>query len=410
MDTETLEECFHDGCHCNTDCSVFTGGTVYATVIGTCRDPEAKNMRFVHLSSKRYPSSTADALFVMESARAMARRLRGDFLFVVDRFREGESLSGVSCFEFRQPWRRFRTLWYVLHFPRLRDWLGADAVIYTNEQPLALVALLWRPLFGYRVVYEAHGFFNWRRDRVFLRIWRWFADRIIATSESLRDLLVRLEPKLAGRIHVVRGGFDPEVVLTNTDDRAAVRESLGLGADDFVVAYAGHFKTCGEKGLRTLLGAVHQHSDARVRALLIGGRPDEIAEYRAAFPGERCVFREWTSDRAAVMRCLQASDVVVIPTSHDTLYSRYSFPMKAYDYLALGKPTIVSSVPIIREIMTDEVAVACAMGDEHDLLRAISDLAGDPIRVEKLGATARAVARQYTWDERAAAIVAAVSV
>ncbi|MCC6934837.1 MAG: glycosyltransferase family 4 protein [Candidatus Yanofskybacteria bacterium] len=367
-------------------------------------------MRLVYLTSKSYPSATADGLFVAEAARAASRLLGEKFAFVVARNREPERFSGVRVLETGIIGGSFRTIRSFFTFPMLFRYLGRDAVVYSNEQPLVLVALLWRPLFGYRVVYEAHGFFHWRRDRVFLRIWRWFADRIIATSESLRSLMVRLEPKLAGRIHVVRGGFDPEVVLTNTDDRAAVRESLGLETDDFVVAYAGHFKTCGEKGLHTLLSAVHRHSDARVRALLIGGRPDEIAEYRAAFPGDRCVFREWTSDRAAVMRCLQASDAVVIPTSHDTLYSRYSFPMKAYDYLALGKPTIVSSVPIIREIMTDEVAVACAMGDERDLLRAIGDLAGDPIRAEKLGAAARAVARRYTWDERAAAIVAAVSV
>jgi glycosyltransferase involved in cell wall biosynthesis len=180
-----------------------------------------------------------------------------------------------------------------------------------------------------------------------------------------------------------------------------VRKELGIPASRCIVAYAGHFKTCGEKGIATLLDALTMAPSGSLVGLLIGGKPGEIADYQNRFPNAPVIYREWTTDALCVSRWLQSADVLVIPTSRDTLYTRYSFPMKAYDYLALGKPTVVSGLPIIREVMTEEVALTLRPGDAEGLMQALERLSSDAVLCERLGRNARDASRQYTWERRA---------
>ncbi len=154
------------------------------------------------------------------------------------------------------------------------------------------------------------------------------------------------------------------------------------------------------------MGAVCGAGPARL--LLIGGRADELVEYRARCSCGRCIVLGWQSDQQAAILRMQAADILAIPTSRDTLYTRYSFPMKAYDCLALGKPTVVSDVPIIREVMTDAVALAVPAGDGASLAVAVRNLISDRALRERMGAAAREHARQFTWQERARCIVTAV--
>jgi len=357
-------------------------------------------MKLIYFSSKQYPSTMADGLFVAKAAAAMARALGDRFLFITARDTEQNRFPGVTVVQ-TGIIGRFRTVRHFFALPKLRRHFDPGTIIYSNEQPLVLVALLWKPFFRYTVVYEAHGFFNWRRDRIFLKIWRWCIDGIVATSDALGDLLIKLEPGLKDRIHVVRGGYDPKLVDA-LPGRDAARAELGIAPDAFVVGYSGHFKTRGEKGIATLLEAL----PAGVVALLIGGKPGEIAEYRVRFPDARAIYKEWTSDQRRALGWLQAADVLAIPASRDTLYTRYSFPMKAYDYLALGRPIVVSDMPIIREVLDDAVARACIPGDAAMLAAMIDSLVHDTSLRTALGQHALARAREYTWDRRAQHIAA----
>ncbi|MDT8267847.1 glycosyltransferase, partial [Roseomonas sp. DSM 102946] len=82
--------------------------------------------------------------------------------------------------------------------------------------------------------------------------------------------------------------------------------------------------------------------------------------------------------------------------------------LKLFEYMAAGKPILVSDIPALREILADGgTALLLPPGDVAAWAAAARALLADPARAAALGARARAVLLEtYTWDARAAHILA----
>jgi glycosyltransferase involved in cell wall biosynthesis len=79
-----------------------------------------------------------------------------------------------------------------------------------------------------------------------------------------------------------------------------------------------------------------------------------------------------------------------------------------FEYMAAGKPIVSSDLPVLREVLEDERnSLLVPPLDLAGWARAIRRLEADPGLRDRLGSTARAdqIAR-YTWDQRAASVLA----
>jgi len=65
------------------------------------------------------------------------------------------------------------------------------------------------------------------------------AERVIANSQMVKDEIVRFYGYPAERIDVVYNGLPLDSVKRREEDRAATRESLGIGKEDVAVLFAG---------------------------------------------------------------------------------------------------------------------------------------------------------------------------
>jgi glycosyltransferase involved in cell wall biosynthesis len=85
--------------------------------------------------------------------------------------------------------------------------------------------------------------------------------------------------------------------------------------------------------------------------------------------------------------------VAVIPAGANP-----SIPNKLFEYLALGKPTVVTSIPAITAYFDSQSLVFYEPDNEHDLARCILELYGNPEKRAKLAASGSTAYQKIRWD------------
>ncbi len=161
------------------------------------------------------------------------------------------------------------------------------------------------------------------------------------------------------------------------------------------------------KGVPTLVEAlVHLRRPARLK--VVGGNNERIAELRALAQRLGVADRVLLSgpcppaERFAV---IQEADVCLLPLSTTSIGSRYTSPLKLFEYLAMGKPVVVSDLPSMRAVVTDgETALLARAGDPSAFAGAIERILADRALAERLGANGAILAERFTWTARARAI------
>jgi glycosyltransferase involved in cell wall biosynthesis len=236
------------------------------------------------------------------------------------------------------------------------------------------------------------------------------ADAVIAVSEGVRRYVEEkgVDP---GRIHTVPNSvdtdlFDPAACV----DGAVIRERRGLPAGDFIVGFLGTMKEW--HGLRVLLGAMKEvwARGPGAHLLIVGNGPmrgwleERIREDR--LEGKITITGE--VPHYEIPSYLAAMDVAVAPYTETPGF--YFSPLKIFEYLAMGRPVIVSGIGQIREIVEDgETGLLARPGDVRDLAEKIGRLRDDPGRRERLGRAARSsILGRTHWKKNAREIISIV--
>lgn len=346
-----------------------------------------------YLTSKRYPATTADHLYVQSLAEAFAKLLGDAFELVIS----GPAASEIAEIPTRsvEAPRRFRALYYFVWFPAYALALDDRAVIFSNDINLLTIAIAWRTLLRkrYRVVSDWHLLTGTWKDAFVARR----SDLLIATSRRLKEALVAAVRIDSARVHAVYGGVDVE----SYEAPLSGRTELGLPRG-FLIGYVGGFRTLGkEKGIGVMLEAL-THLPPEARMAFVGGSSGEIEEYkrRAASLGleDRSIWvpKQPYEKVAAYERNM---DVLVIPYPDEPHFRDFGFPMKAYEYLAAGKPIVYSDLAIMKEVLAGK-GIAFTPNDPISLSEAIGEARNAPLR--------RGSAEAFSWDAKARAILAAI--
>jgi glycosyltransferase involved in cell wall biosynthesis len=164
--------------------------------------------------------------------------------------------------------------------------------------------------------------------------------------------------------------------------------------------YTGHLHK--GKGVQTLIQAA---ADIDGSVYVVGGYEDDIRWIQSSVTVPENVQFTGLIKPAAMPAYQVASDILVAPYTSDA--RDYISPLKLFEYMAAGKPIVTTTKPVLKEVVTHgENALLAEPGDPASLAERVTSLATDPDRQTALGTQARKDVEQYTWERRAARILA----
>jgi glycosyltransferase involved in cell wall biosynthesis len=272
------------------------------------------------------------------------------------------------------------------------------SVIFLRHLKLAHFLLRNRWYHRRPLVFEAHEIFHRTTERpgkasVLQSMEAWIyreADAVISITESLAG-------EIAGMF-----GRKPEKVIPD----GVGSEFLGIGrrGEGAYLLYVGQLFPW--KGVEVLVRAlVYLPAE---RAVIVGGSEEQIAPLR------RLAESEGVADRihfagmvphARVRGYLEDARIAVLPNL-DAGVSRFTSPLKLFEYMAAGVPVVASNLPSLREVLRDgENAILVPPGDPGALAEGIRSLLADGELAARVAARAREEVTGYTWDVRAARIL-----
>ncbi len=382
-------------------------------------------MRILYFADIRFPLERANGIQTMETCHALAARGHDVDLIV----RPDTHVPARDPFHYYglQPTPRLRIerapvsgpmaarrLGYLAFAAGRSAGGGRAGVLLTRD--LTVASLLIGLPRGLRppLVYESHG----------------YAPEVAAALPDLLSTAVaphaRKLRRLARREARVWHGADGYVTITaalaaDLTERHGARERVAVIPDgarippaggvesaqsqpsDPIVAYAGHLYAW--KGVDVLLEALALVPD--VRGLIVGGHAQEpdLARLQALARqlgiSDRVTFAGMV-EPARVAELLWRASVLALPNPASAISTRFTSPLKLFEYLAAGRAIVASDLPSIREILHNEVdALLVAPGDASALAGAIRRLLDEPALAARLARAAFEAAPQYSWDRRA---------
>jgi glycosyltransferase involved in cell wall biosynthesis len=288
-----------------------------------------------------------------------------------------------------------------------RAFAGGYDAIHSHEEGGLIGAVLARIL---RVphLYDMHSSlpqqltnFAFSRSRLirqaFLAIERFMIRHsrvVIVICPSLEDAVKAIEPD--ARTVLIENAPGSADEAATPAEAAAVRISLGLAANTPMVLYTGTFEAY--QGLDMLFDAmaIVRRTRPDARLVLAGGRADQVTrareQARAAGVGDVTLF---AGERPApeIPAYLLAADVLVSPRSRGT-----NTPLKIYQYLRSGKPTVATRLLTHTQVLSDDTAIltgAAPQAFADGILAGLTDHA----RAAAVGRRARELAEtKYSYD------------
>ncbi|MGH7279716.1 MAG: glycosyltransferase, partial [Candidatus Rokuibacteriota bacterium] len=197
----------------------------------------------------------------------------------------------------------------------------------------------------------------------------------------------------------------PIVVAPDGVDRSRFDAAAWRGGRTIV--YVGQLYPW--KGVDTLIRAVALLPAERAR--VVGGG-EGAARLRALAEQEGCAERVHFTGQlpaACVPHVLADAGVAVVPGTRTAIASRFTSPLKLFEYMAAGVPIVAADVPAMREVLADgDSALLVAPEDPRALATAIRRVLDDPALARRLREGALAAVTGYGWDVRARRLLAAI--
>jgi glycosyltransferase involved in cell wall biosynthesis len=280
-----------------------------------------------------------------------------------------------------------------------------DVVYYRwmdSPHPLVLARLL-----GRQCVCEVNGEpvpdWDTARSGALTRVKHWLArqtlrrcDRVVVLTEGLRDLVVQRYGVAPGATIILPSATDTE--RFHPEHPREARRRLWLDPEGAYIGFVGSFYRY--QGLTCLLEAFATLRGRRpaTRLLLVGDGEAAPSLREQAIRLNVAEAIIWTGrvPYERVPDFINAMDVCVAPFRGDR---GETSPVKVFDYLACGRPTVVSAIPSVASLFSEGDGVVLVPPDDPVALTgALNRVLEDPRWADELGRRGRGVAcARFGW-------------
>lgn len=222
------------------------------------------------------------------------------------------------------------------------------------------------------------------------------ADLIVLSmaDEALSDVGI---PGDAPNLLSVTNGVDVAYTRSAVAGRSGSRSS----PTPFGITYVGHVTKA--RGIDVILDAVEtlrETTDLEFELSLIGpvGSRDWLDRRIAEAALTDVVTVHGTLDHEATLAAIDEADVCLNVLSTDVWNYRYAYPIKVFEYMALGKAIVSTRTDGIEDVVDDgTTGVLLESNDPAELADRVVALATDDDRRAELGENASVAVERFDW-------------
>lgn len=231
--------------------------------------------------------------------------------------------------------------------------------------------------------------------------------RLVAITDALRERYLEDFPELQhDDVLIAHDG----AVLPENRSPTVTENPMSNG---FRAGYVGNLFP--GKGMELIVDIAARMPD--VSFDIIGGRPEDVGYWRSQLRSDNVNLYGQVS-HGALQPFFDRMDVALLPLQKQVSpdggsgdISRWTSPMKMFEYMAQGRAIVSSDLCVLAEVLTDGCNAIIAPGDDPEAwVQAIRRLEVDHEFRFRLGKHAfRDLKRKYTWSARAKKILDAIS-
>lgn len=378
----------------------------------TARDSDSvpDGASVVQISASRVPGRAANVFQIFKMAEALGAVFRNPVLFAArgdDRPQPGEDelrqVYGVSKLP---ALRLFRAAGrFGIHLFNLRTALAARALKPNLVISRSIGAAAFCARLGLPTIWECHappqGF-----ERYY---WRWLVRasgfrRLVVISRALADIMADRHPEIGSMDMIVAHDGVDAARFEALPNAETAKRTAGRDLSRPVAAYAGHLYEGRGVGVILACAAALPHW----QFLIAGGTPTDQAAVKKQIAAQNLKNVELLGfiDNTALPGALAVADILLMPYQRRVLVAggaldtaQWMSPLKMFEYLAMGRAILSSDLPVLREVLNDEVAVLLDPDCPDDWVAALRkfDSGQDP---SILGASAIRHSKKFDWSER----------
>ena len=379
-------------------------------------------MKIVYFSKSNIPSRAANSLHVMKMCQAFAHNSHDVwFCVLMDTIQKTYTKKDIfayygvkDCFHllsipvFPDKGKKLRFLLsHLLSIPYLLNVLRKikPDIVYGRDIFSCYIAAR----FGYPVIAESHfplwhgkvasfAFARLRKHRNFRRL--------IVISEALKKEYLRHYSDLSpDKIIVAHDGADPVMTDNVGSPKIIASETLNVG-------YVGHLYE--GKGVEVIAAIASEMPDITFH--IIGGLEGDIRKWKKRIDVHNVRFHGFVRQEN-LPGYLEALDVCLLPNQYKVLahgadhssnvknISLFTSPLKMFEYMAYGKAIIASDLPVLREVLTDDVAILVKPDAYSEWIAAINAFRDASLRNRKGTMAQQVFLNEYTWAKRADSVL-----
>ena len=380
-------------------------------------------MKMMYIVNARIPTEKAHGLQIVKMCEAFGDA--GVALTLVLPTRKNPILDKISIYDYYKVKNNFqitklRTLdpRFLLKFPagtysallffffgrRISGYLekqtiSKDTVLYTRDQYLLPVLLK----FSQQVVWEAHDLP--RNKTRYVSYWK-KCSKIITITHGLKDELVTLGLNREN-IFVAPDGVDLKIFGKVQQSPTELKAKFNLPQDKKIVLYTGHLYDW--KGVHVLAEAASR-IDSNAVVIFLGGTDADAAKFKSQYGTQANIIVLARVEHHRVPEYLQAADILVLPNSGKTkISSKYTSPLKLFEYMSAHKPIVATSLPSLEEILNSKNAILVEPDNPAELAAGINAVLNDSSLAKKVAEHAYLAVGQYSWTQRSRNIVGFVT-
>lgn len=378
-------------------------------------------MRFHYISPSVLPSRSANAVHVVLQCDALARMGVEVTLYAKRKIQDESLLVSGLADNYGVDASSWRLVTYHSHYTRadtlriatlaFRDIVCGrcrDVILSRNLYAAYILAVLFRrPL-----IYETHqlelGIKRKMQRAVITCPWV----KIVTISQKLVECLHEHHGVLLNRPLVLHDAAPAGIIPLDVKKR---RVELGailnqdLSSWECVCGYFGHLYA--GRGIEIIEDMAGQRPACLF--LVYGGNDTDITRLRRSNSLHNLWFMGHVSHLVA-QKTMRSVDVLLMPyqinvsigvAKHDT--ARWMSPMKMFEYLATGVPVISSDLPVLREVLINELNCFLVPPDNVEAwVKTLDRVISNPELAQLIGKYAHTeYLTTHSWDHRAVALL-----